>query len=201
MSGHGDGLAASRLSDDPSGYANLMWFDSWSDIIRVLVVGAAAYASLILVLRISGKRTLAKLNAFDLVVTVALGSTLATILLSSDVSFVEGVVALLVLAVLQYVVAWVTTRRPTIRSAVTARPTLLVHDGTILANTLSSQRVAIAEIHQSIRAAGIGDVDSVAAVVLETDGSISVIPAGKLGDGSALQDVDAYTTRTASGEH
>jgi uncharacterized membrane protein YcaP (DUF421 family) len=178
-----------------------MWFDSWSDIIRVLVVGAAAYASLILVLRISGKRTLAKLNAFDLVVTVALGSTLATILLSSDVSFVEGVVALLVLAVLQYVVAWVTTRRPTIRSAVTARPTLLVHDGTILANTLSSQRVAIAEIHQSIRAAGIGDVDSVAAVVLETDGSISVIPAGKLGDGSALQDVDAYTTRTASGEH
>ncbi len=83
----------------------------------------------------------------------------------------------------------------------TARPTLLVHDGTILANTLSSQRVAIAEIHQSIRAAGIGDVDSVAAVVLETDGSISVIPAGKLGDGSALQDVDAYATQTASGEH
>ncbi|MED5801829.1 YetF domain-containing protein [Gordonia sp. Z-3] len=103
--------------------------------------------------------------------------------------------------VCQPVVAWVTTRRPTIRSAVTARPTLLVHDGTILANTLSSQRVAIAEIHQSIRAAGIGDVDSVAAVVLETDGSISVIPAGKLGDGSALQDVDAYATQTASGEH
>jgi uncharacterized membrane protein YcaP (DUF421 family) len=41
-------------------------------------------------LRVSGKRTLAKMNAFDLVVTVALGSTLATILLSADVSLAEG---------------------------------------------------------------------------------------------------------------
>ncbi|MAU80417.1 MULTISPECIES: DUF421 domain-containing protein [Gordonia] len=167
-----------------------MWFDSWSDIIRVLAVGTAAYATLVVTLRISGKRTLAKLNAFDLVVTVALGSTLATILLSSDVSFAEGVVALAVLAALQYVVAWVTTRRPGVRSAVTARPTLLVDNGVVLAGALARQRVAVAEVHQAIRAAGVGDVDAVAAVVLETDGSISVVATGKLGDGSALEDVD-----------
>lgn len=67
-----------------------MWLDSWSDLGRILAVGASAYVSLVLVLRFSGKRTLAELNAFDLVVTVALGSTLATILLSSDVSWSEG---------------------------------------------------------------------------------------------------------------
>ena len=55
-----------------------MWFDSWSDVVRVVSIGAAAYATLVAMLRISGKRTLAKLNAFDLIVTVALGSTLAT---------------------------------------------------------------------------------------------------------------------------
>jgi uncharacterized membrane protein YcaP (DUF421 family) len=71
-----------------------MWFDSWSDILRVVLAGSAAYAWLVALLRVSGKRTLAKLNAFDLVVTVAFGSTLATILLSSDVSWSEGAAAL-----------------------------------------------------------------------------------------------------------
>ncbi|MDN6351638.1 MAG: hypothetical protein L0J69_08220 [Yaniella sp.] len=51
-----------------------MWFESWSEIFRVVAVGAAAYVTLVIVLRVSGKRSLAKLNAFDLVVTVALGS-------------------------------------------------------------------------------------------------------------------------------
>jgi uncharacterized membrane protein YcaP (DUF421 family) len=88
------------------------------------------------------------------------------------------------------VVAWVTTRRPGVRSAVTARPTLLVDNGVVLAGALARQRVAVAEVHQAIRAAGVGDVDAVAAVVLETDGSISVVATGKLGDGSALEDVD-----------
>ena len=91
-----------------------MWFDRWSDLARVLLVGSASYATLVVVLRASGKRTLAKLNAFDLVVTVAIGSTLATAFLNSDVSWSEGVVALCVLALLQFVVATVTasTRRP-----------------------------------------------------------------------------------------
>ena len=67
-----------------------MWFDSWGDLVRRVLVGITAYASLVLVLRGSGKRTLAQLNAFDLVVTVALGSVLATILLSPDVSWSAG---------------------------------------------------------------------------------------------------------------
>ena len=71
-----------------------MLFESWAGLGRVLIVGTLAYAALVLLLRISGKRTLTKLNAFDLIVTVALGSTLATVLLSSSVALAEGVVAL-----------------------------------------------------------------------------------------------------------
>jgi uncharacterized membrane protein YcaP (DUF421 family) len=58
-----------------------MFYDGWFRLVRVLVVGSCGYVALIALLRISGKRTLAKLNAFDFVVTVALGSTLATVLL------------------------------------------------------------------------------------------------------------------------
>lgn len=166
-----------------------MWFDSWSDLVRVAAIGASAYLTVVLVLRLSGKRTLAKLNAFDLVVTVALGSTLATILLSSDVSWAEGALALAVLALLQSLVARVTVQWPGARSVLTARPTLLFRDGRALPAALRSERVTMDEVRQAVRASGQGDLREIAAVVLESDGSLSVIPAGKLGDGSSLDGV------------
>ncbi|SNS18925.1 Protein of unknown function [Geodermatophilus pulveris] len=166
-----------------------MWFDSWGDLGRILAVGAAAYLTLVVVLRLSGKRTLAKLNAFDLVVTVALGSTLATILLSSDVSWAEGATALGLLALLQFVVASVTARWPAARAAATARPTLLLRDGAALPEALRQQRMTLDEVRQAVRATGSGDLSSIAAVVLETDGSLSVIPREKAGDRSALEGV------------
>ena len=81
-----------------------MFFDDWGGLVRVAVVGLLAYIGLVLLLRISGKRTLSKMNAFDLVVTVALGSTLATILLSSAVALAEGLLAFVVLISLQFAV-------------------------------------------------------------------------------------------------
>jgi uncharacterized membrane protein YcaP (DUF421 family) len=167
-----------------------MWFDSWSDLVRVLAVGAAAYGTVVVVLRLAGKRTLAKLNAFDLVVTVALGSTLATILLNSSVSWSEGALALGLLAALQTGVAWVTARRGSVRSIVTSRPTLLVRDGRPLEAAMRKERFSLDEVRQAVRASGSGDLGSVAAVVLESDGSLSIISAGRRGDGSALQGVD-----------
>lgn len=166
-----------------------MWFDDWSDVIRVLLVGSAAYATVVVVLRTAGKRTLAKLNAFDLVVTVALGSILATILLSKDVSWTEGAAALALLGVLQTVVAWITTRRPALRGMVTARPRLLLRDGRPLEDALRAERISLDEIRQAVRSTGTGDLSSVAAVVLESDGTLSVLSAQQYGTGSALEGV------------
>ncbi|MGY1608443.1 MULTISPECIES: DUF421 domain-containing protein [unclassified Geodermatophilus] len=166
-----------------------MWFDSWSDLGRIVAVGTSAYLTVVLVLRLSGKRTLAKLNAFDLVVTVALGSTLATILLSSDVSWAEGAIALVLLALLQTVVAWTTVRRPRWRGLVTARPTLLLRSGCVLPAALRETRMTEDEVRQAVRASGAGDLSSIAAVVLESDGSLSVVPVAQLGDGSSLRGV------------
>lgn len=155
----------------------------------MLAVGAAAYVTVIVVLRVTGKRTLSKLNAFDWVVSVALGSTLATILLSSDVSWAEGATALALLACLQFAVAWTTTHLPGGRSVLTARPTLLLEEGRILHGALREQRVTEDEIRQAVRATGTGDLGSVAAVVLESDGSFSVIATSQAGDRSALEGV------------
>jgi len=163
-----------------------MWFDSWSDLARVVLVGAAAYVTLIVVIRIAGKRTLSQLNAFDLIVTVAIGSTLATILLSSDVSFAEGALALALLCALQLAVAFTTSRRSRARRFVTAQPTVLLRDGAIDADALRSMRLDESEVLQAIRESGLGDVSAVAAVVLETNGRLSVISTAHLGGGTAL---------------
>jgi uncharacterized membrane protein YcaP (DUF421 family) len=166
-----------------------MFFDSVYDLIRVLVVGVLAYVGLVVLLRLSGKRTLAKMNAFDLVVTVALGSTLASILLNADVSYSEGALALVVLALLQLAASWLSTRWPAARAVIKSRPALLLRDGDLLTDELRRERVTAGEVRQALRARGYGDQHDVAAVVLETDGSFSVISRGNAGNRSTLIDV------------
>lgn len=170
-----------------------MLVQNWSDVWRVAVVAVLTYPALILLLRLSGKRTLAKMNAFDLVVTVALGSTLATILLSRDVALVEGLAALILLVALQLVATWLAVMSRTLRRLLKSEPTLLLRDGRLLPSAQRGQRVTDGEIHQAIRSQGIGDVSKVAAVVLETDGSFSVVPSTQAGDLSALHAVSGFT--------
>jgi uncharacterized membrane protein YcaP (DUF421 family) len=161
-------------------------FDRWSDVGRVLAMGAAAYTAMVIVLRCSGKRTLAKLNAFDLVVTVALGSVLATIALSSDVSFVEGVAAIALLISAQWVVSWLSVHTTFIRRAVRSDATIVFDHGRFHEATLLKVRLTHDEICQAVRASGCGDLESVAAVVLETDGNLSVVMADRCDTASAL---------------
>jgi uncharacterized membrane protein YcaP (DUF421 family) len=100
----------------------IMFFDNWTALARILIVGILAYAGLVSFLRISGKRTLSKMNAFDLIVTVALGSTLATTLLDSNVSLSEGLLAFVLLCGLQYIVAYVSVRSKAFRQVIKQLP-------------------------------------------------------------------------------
>ncbi|MDP8987471.1 MAG: DUF421 domain-containing protein [Actinomycetota bacterium] len=170
-----------------------MWFDNWPDTVRVALIGPLAYASLVLFLRLSGKRTLAKLNAFDFVVTVALGSTLATVLLSSDVSFAEGALGLGMLVALQYVVASASRRLPAVRRLVKSEPQVVMRNGTLLHDVLRKERLNVDEVHQALRQSGIADMADVAAVVLETDGSFSILATAVPG-ASALADVRGWSS-------
>ncbi|MFN4128617.1 MAG: DUF421 domain-containing protein [Paracoccaceae bacterium] len=153
-----------------------MFFDDWLGLLRVIVVGTAAYVALIVMLRGSGKRTLSKMNAFDLIVTVALGSTLATVLLNADVPLLEGVLALALLVCLQYAITWLSVRSIWFRNLIKAEPTLLVHDGRMLTDAMRKQRVTAEEIDAALRQSGVPDLASVRSVVLETDGSLTVVP-------------------------
>lgn len=152
-----------------------MFFDGWEGIVRTIIVGAMAYAALILLLRLSGKRTLAKMNAFDLIVTVALGSTLATILLSEDVALAEGVTAFITLIGLQYFIAWLSIRSNGFQSLIKSEPRMLLFEGKFLGSTMRAERVTQEEVIAAIRAQGIPRIEDVTAVVLETDGTFTTL--------------------------
>lgn len=152
-----------------------MFFESWSGLWRVLVVGVLAYAALVVLLRVSGKRTLSKLNAFDFVVTVSLGSVLANVLLSKDVPLLEAVLAFAVLIFAQYAITRLSVRSPLFSRLVKSSPRLLVYRGRLLRDAMLEERVTEEEIRAVLRGHGVADLDAVSAVVLETDSSLNVL--------------------------
>lgn len=177
-----------------------MFFDGWSSVLRTLIVGVLAYIALVILLRVSGKRTLSKWNAFDFVVTIAIGSTLATALLSKTTSLAQGVTALGLLIALQFVITWLSVRSKTVQSWIKAEPTLLLQDGRFLHDALKQKRIAESEVRAALRQHGKASLEDVEAVVLESDGSFSVI--NRPPDGthsSTLVDVSGYLARNQRG--
>ena len=155
-----------------------MFFQDWQGIVRTVIVGLLAYTALVLFLRISGKRTLAKLNAFDLVVTVALGSTLSAVLLQESVALAEGAVALALLILAQYGVTYVSVRSEAFAAAVRSEPALLARDGAFCPGAMRRERITEAEMLSAVRAGGASGIGAVESVILESDGTLSVILKG-----------------------
>lgn len=152
-----------------------MLFQDWSGIARTVAVGLLAYVTLVLFLRISGKRTLAKLNAFDLVVTVALGSTLSAILLQESIALAEGATALALLIAMRFVVTFISVRSERFAKIVRSEPALLVRDGAFCRAAMKRERITEDEALSAVRAAGGRGVEDVASLILESDGTLNTV--------------------------
>lgn len=169
-----------------------MFFEGWWGLLRIIVVGLLAYIGLIFFLRVFGKRSLSKWNAFDFVVTVALGSTLATVLLSKDVPLAEGILAFFWLLLLQFIVTWFSIRSSSFENLVKSEPTLLFYKGEFIRKAMREQRVPKTEILSAIRSSGNGSLEEIEAVVLETNGNFSVIEKSKAEGDTALSNIGNY---------
>lgn len=165
-----------------------VWFESWGRVGAVALALVVAYPWLIFILRVSGKRTLAKLSAFDFVVTIALGSTLSTVIVSRDVPLVEGMVALVGLVVLQYGAARSTRQWSWFDRLAKSRPTALLVEGRLRDDAMARNRIRAGEVAAAVRKAGYASLGEVACVVLETDGTFSVLE--RFGDRTAVEGVE-----------
>lgn len=192
----GTSLAAPRaVSNTPKNFLDY-FFNGWPELGRTILIAVLAYAALILLLRISGKRTLSKLNAFDLIVTVAFGSTLASVIMSKDVALAEGVLAFALLIALQFVITWLSVHFKPFSKLVKAEPRLLFCDGDFIESALQSERLTRGEVRAAARGSGVASMQQVHAIVLETDGSLSVIKPNGASDNSALEGVKGWSERS-----
>ncbi|QPH38601.1 DUF421 domain-containing protein [Pedobacter endophyticus] len=152
-----------------------IFFDNWQSILRAFVITVLGYGTLVLAIRISGKRTLAKMNAFDFIVTIALGSCLASVSLNKSVALSEGIIVYATLIGLQFSITWLSVRFNQVKVVIGGKPTLLAYKGKILAKVLKAERITMQEIYVACRANSIFNLDEVEVIVLETTGDITVI--------------------------
>lgn len=170
------------------------WLDiDWTVAWRIVVSGVVGYAALIVSLRLAGKRSLAKWNAHDFIVTVALGSTLATGFLSQSVPVTGAVIGAAGLLLLQFIATWLSVRWRGFEQLIKSRPAIVVFDGRMQTDTMRHERLTEAEVCAAARTHGLGSLDDVAAMVLEAGGELTVITRDRYADGRTLHDVDGWS--------
>ena len=160
---------------------------SWATIGTIVVSAVLVYAAVILLTRLAGLRSLAKMSSFDFAATVAVGSTVASTALGST-PLVNGVVALAMLYGLQYLIATL-RRKDVFRGAIDNEPMLLMAGGEILEGNLRHARVSREELWSQLRLAGVVQRRQVRAVILETTGDMSILTGDDPFDPELLQGV------------
>jgi len=141
-------------------------------IIRPILV----YLFLVLVLRLAGRRELAQLNSFDLVVLMMLANTVQNATIGNDNSLVGGLIGVSALLLVNYVVVRLLYVRPRLDRVVEGGPTLLIKDGKVLRRNLAKEAISEGQLMEAVRKQGLATVGQVAEAVLETGGVISVVP-------------------------
>lgn len=144
---------------------------------NVAACGTVFYLALFTFIRLSGKRTMSKLNAFDFVVAVTLGSTLSSMILAKTPVLVRAL-AMGVIVGFQYLLAKMARDSPAMEKMINSRPTLLFYNGLFLDETLERECVTEEEIHAAVRAFRMEDMDWVRAVIMELNRELTVVRKG-----------------------
>ena len=164
-------------------------FSNLNPFIEIPITGTITYIAVIIMLRLSGKRTLAKWNSFDFVVTIAFGSVLASALLSTTDEFGKGILAFGLLVLFQFIITWISVRSSVIQKLIKSEPSLLLYRGEMQHDVMKKERIAEGEILTALRNSGVSAIEDADAVILETDGSFSVLQNIDESSASALKDV------------
>jgi len=127
-------------------------------------------------LRLLGKREASQLNVYDLAMLMALANSVQNAMTGGKGNIGVGLVTSSVVVLLAWGLTRLIVRDPGVERLVIGSPTILVHDGRVLADRLRRQRINRDELLAAIRAYGLSDLEEVQTAVLEVDGSISVIP-------------------------
>jgi uncharacterized membrane protein YcaP (DUF421 family) len=141
-------------------------FDGWASIVRVVASSAAIYVIVVVALHVIGARALAKMSAYDLVVTITLGSLVAATPITAGLSLADGAAAVLTFLLLQELTRQLQARSPRVHHLVRERPCLVLWDGEMLEDRMRQIAVTTDEVRAAVRRAGMYSLADAQAVVL-----------------------------------
>jgi uncharacterized membrane protein YcaP (DUF421 family) len=159
-----------------------MFFQSWWEIGRAVVVTTAAFFFIVAVMRLVGHRALAKMSPFDMLFTVALGSIVANLAVTKGVTVAATAASISTLLAWQEGVRWFQARKLTMHHLVRQPPRVLLWDGQLLEDRLLADSISADEVRAAVRRAGLMSLLQAQIVVLENDGEWSVVSKEKVTD-------------------
>lgn len=162
------------------------FWTGWTPIVHTVLIATAGYLALVLMLRGTGPRTMAKMTPLDFVIAVTLGSAFGRVITAVDVSLAQALAALALLVLLQWVLAAGRARWRLVRRIMDSPPVLLYYDGEMQDRALRKHRLADIDVHTAARQSSMGSLADAQAVILHQDGSLGVISADSMGDGSSI---------------
>lgn len=153
----------------------MIFFSDWTSVLRIPLIGIGSYLSLIVILRISGNRTLSQMNSFDFIVTISLGSVFAAGLLQKSVALFDVLFAFALLVGLQFVTTWLSVRFHVVDRLVKADAVVLFASGTFQHQNMKKSHVTQEEVKAGMRQQGFSTLEQVQFVVLESNGKIVAV--------------------------
>src|SRR5947208_6828288 len=160
-----------------------MGFPGVHILLEIVARTATLYLVVLLGVRLSGKREVGQMTPFDLVLLLLISNSVQNAMTGSDTSLIGGIVAALVLLLMNYLVAELSGTNRRFRKLVEGQPTLLVHKGSIIMPHMANEHVSMDELERALREHGISSYHDVALAVLEVDGSISCLKYDELSPG------------------
>jgi uncharacterized membrane protein YcaP (DUF421 family) len=154
----------------------------------VIVRATVIYFAIWVIVRGAGKRELAEMTAFELVLLVTIGDLVQQAVTQQDTSITGGVLAIGTIAFWIVTTSYVSFRFPRTRRVIEGVPVVVLRDGQPLDRVLHLERMTLDELEGGARSQGIGDLRKVKLAVLEPDGRLSFITDGDSGDSGADED-------------
>jgi uncharacterized membrane protein YcaP (DUF421 family) len=147
-----------------------------ADPVGIMLRSLVVYVGLLIGLRIMGKRELGQMTVFDLVVILLIANAVQNAMVGSDTSLQGGLIAAAVLLLVNRAVSRLSYRWMFWGRLLEGSPTVLVQDGQYLESRLRKEGLEKGRIEMAMREHGIEGIDAVKLAVLETDGTISIVP-------------------------
>lgn len=139
----------------------------------ILIRSLLIFLFLWFVVRVGGKREVAQLSAFDMILLITVGDLVSQGIVQEDYSVTAAVIAVATFTLAGIVLNAITFRWPRFRPWLAGRARIVIRDGEPLLETLSGERMTIQDVHEAARQQGIRRLSDIELCVLETDGSFS----------------------------